>query len=107
MAAVPIAFNVAALEQLAAVADHSGRRRGLLRAGRRTRERSAAAFVRGLPDRLQGAYFLSNGFPECVEMNLGQPAGRMHVVGGSTESVPLTARRFVWNQDYGRLEEGR
>ncbi|HXM44227.1 MAG TPA: hypothetical protein VN924_23525 [Bryobacteraceae bacterium] len=64
-------------------------------------------FVSGLPDRLHGAYFLSNGFPECVEMNSGQPAARVHVAGGSAEAIPSNARRFVWDPETGRLEERR
>jgi hypothetical protein len=64
------------------------------------------AFVRGLPDRLQGVYFLSNGFPECVEMNSGQPAARVHVAGES-ETVPPGARVFRWNREQSRLDEVR
>lgn len=109
MAAVLIAFNVAALEHnlqpwRTTPAAAAAACRAL---GRELAKDPRPAFVSGLPDRLQGAYFLSNGFPECVEMNSGQPAARVHVVGGTSESVPPNARRFVWNQEQGRLEERR
>jgi hypothetical protein len=61
-------------------------------------------FVSGLPDRLDGVYFLSNGFPECVEMNSGQSATRVHVVEAA-QTAPPAARRFVWNRKQARLEE--
>jgi len=64
-------------------------------------------FVSGLPSRLDGVYFLSNGFPECVQMNSGEAAARVHAVGESTDSWPQSARRFVWNPARGRLEEKR
>jgi len=108
MAAALIIFNVAALEHnlrpwrttpVAAAA--------VCRAlGRELAKDPRAAFVGDLPDRLDGVYFLSNGFPECVQMNSGQPAARVHVVGGSA-TVPRDGRRFVWNRSQGRLEESR
>ena len=64
-------------------------------------------FVSGLPDRLEGVYFLSNGFPECVELNSGQAATRVHLVDGPKETVPTAARHFVWNPTQRRLEEER
>ena len=100
MAPVLIAFNLAALE-------HN------LRPWRTTPETAAAVcrvlgqelakdarpvFVSGLPNRLDGAYFLSNGFPECVQMNSGQPAARVHL-------APVAGRRFIWNHEQVRLEE--
>lgn len=109
MATVLIAFNVAALE-------HN------LRPWRTTPSAAAAVcaalgrelandprpvFVSGLPERLQGVYFLSNGFPECVQVNSGQPAARVHLVGAGSQAIPSDGRRFVWNQDEGRLEESR
>jgi hypothetical protein len=107
MAAVLIAFNVAALEHNlrpwrttpAAAAAVCGA------LGRELANDPRPAFVSGLPERLQGVYFLSNGFPECVEMNSGQPAASVHLVGGTAEAVPPVGRRFVWNQGQGRLEE--
>ncbi len=109
MAAALIAFNVAALEHNlgpwrttpAAAAAVCGA------LGRELANDPRPVFVSGLPERRQGVYFLSNGFPECVEMNSGQAAGRVHVVGGSAGAGPITGRRFVWNQEGGRLEERR
>ena len=109
MAAALIAFNVAALEHnlgpwrttpavAAAVCSALGRELA---------NDPRPVFVSGLPDRLQGVYFLSNGFPECVEMNSGQAAARVHLVGGPAGAGPVTERRFVWNQERGRLEERR
>jgi len=104
-AAVLILFNLAALE-------HN------LRPWRTTPETAAAVcrglgselakdprpvFVTGLPDRLDGVYFLFNGFPECVEMNSGQNAARVYAPRGP--AVPAGARRFVWSREARRLEE--
>jgi hypothetical protein len=109
MAAGLVAFNVAALEHNlgpwrttpAVAAAVCG---GL---GRELANDPRPVFVSGLPDRLLGVYFLSNGFPECVEMNSGEAAGRVHLVGGPARAGPVTERRFVWSQERGRLEEGR
>ena len=109
MAAALIAFNMAALEhnlvpwRTTPVAAAAVCRE----LGRELAQDPRPVFVSGLPERLQGVYFLSNGFPECVETNSGEPAARVHVVAGSAESVPPTARRFVWNQEQRRLEERR
>jgi hypothetical protein len=107
MAAALIAFNVAALEHnlrpwrttpaAAATACNA--------LGREMAKDPRPVLVTGLPERLDGVYFLSNGFPGCVEMNSGQPAARVHVVGGTEEAVPSNGRHFVWNQQRGRLEE--
>jgi len=107
MAAVLIAFNVAALEHnLGPWRTAPAAAAAVCRAlGRELAEDPRPAFVSGLPDRLQGAYFLSNGFAECVEMNSGQPAARVHFVSGSLDAAPRNARRFVWNPEQGRLEE--
>jgi len=58
----------------------------------------------GLPDRLDGVYFLGNGFPECVEMNSGQPMRRVYVTGRSPGVPPANARWFVWNAQTGTLQ---
>jgi hypothetical protein len=58
-----------------------------------------------LPDRKDGVYFLGNGFPECVEMNSGQPMGRVFVVGRSPAEPPVHAREFVWDAGPNRVEE--
>lgn len=106
LATMAIVFNIAALE-------HN------LRPWRTTPDAAAAVcralgnelgkdprpvFVSGLPDRLDGVYFLFNGFPECVEMNSGQPAARVHVLDG-TAVAPPGVPQFKWNQGQGRLRE--
>ena len=53
------------------------------------------AIVAGLPQRKNGAVFLANGFPECVEMNAGVAPGRVSMFG---------TPNFVWNAGTGRLE---
>ena len=53
------------------------------------------AIVGGLPQRKNGAVFLANGFPECVEMNGHVPAGRVTVYGRPN---------FNWNPATGRVE---
>jgi len=109
MAAVLIAFNVAALEHnLRPWRTTPAAAAAVCRAlGREMANDPRPVFVSGLPDRLQGVYFLSNGFPECVELNSGQPAARVRVVGGSAEVATPAARSFVWNRERGVLEERR
>jgi hypothetical protein len=63
--------------------------------------------VSDLPDRRDGVYFLGNGFPECVEMNSGQPMGKVYVVGRNPDSPPGNSRWFVWRAGVGGLEERR
>jgi hypothetical protein len=109
MAAALIAFNVAALEHNlspwrstpAAAAEVCGA------LARELANDPRPVYVSGLPERLRGVYFLSNGFPECVEMNSGQPAVRAHVASGPAGAAPGDGRHFVWNQALGRLEERR
>jgi hypothetical protein len=55
--------------------------------------------VRGLPAIRNGAVFLQNGFPQCVEMTAGVPAARIQ----SQASEP-GVREFVWSEQHGRLE---
>jgi hypothetical protein len=55
--------------------------------------------VRGLPSIRNGAVFLQNGFPQCVEMNTGVPADRIQ----SQASEP-GVREFIWSDAHGRLE---
>lgn len=108
MAAVLIAFNVAALEHnlrpwravpaAAAAACHT--------LGSEMAKDPRPVFISGLPERSQGTYFLTNGFPECVEMSSGQAAARVHVVNGNSDA-PAGTRRFVWNPRQDRLEELR
>ncbi len=107
-AAVLILFNVAALEHnlgpwRATPAAASAVCHDL---GTELARDPRPVFVGGLPDRLRGVYFLSNGFPECVEMNSGQHAARVHVAGES-ETVSPGARVFRWNRERSRLDEVR
>ena len=109
MAGALIAFNVAALEHnlgpwRSTPAAAAAECRAL---GRELAKDPRPVFVSGLPERLQGVYFLSNGLPECVEMNSGQPAARVHLADAPSVAGPSGARRFVWNQERGRLEERR
>jgi hypothetical protein len=67
--------------------------------GRRIAGSSEPVAVQGLPMIRNGAVFLQNGFPQCVEMNTGVPAARiqMHSVAG--------AKQFFWNEAHGRIEQ--
>ena len=109
MAGVLIAFNVAALQHnLRPWRTTPAAAAAVCRAmGHELANDPRPAFVSGVPERLDGVYYLSNGFPECVEMNSGQSAARVHLARGSSDAVPLDARRFVWNHGQGRLEERR
>lgn len=71
--------------------------------GKVAAETQGPVVVRGLPAVRMGTVFLNNGFPQCVEMNAGVPAGRIQVGGpGAAESE---AHAFVWNEADGRIEE--
>jgi len=61
---------------------------------------SGPVVVRGLPATRNGAVFLQNGFPQCVELNTGVPAWRIQV---NDSQVP-GARKFHWNQASGHIE---
>jgi hypothetical protein len=63
---------------------------------------SGPVVVRGLPAIRNGAVFLQNGFPECVEMNTGVLASRIHV--GDSEMMKAGAKEFRWNETTGRIE---
>jgi hypothetical protein len=58
--------------------------------------------VRGLPAIRNGAVFLQNGFPECVEMNSGVPAWRIQVPGQGL--MEQGAKEFVWHGPEEKLE---
>jgi hypothetical protein len=109
LATALIAFNVTALEHnLLPWRTTPAAAATVCRAlGRELANDPRPVFVSGLPDRMEGVYFLSNGFPECVEMNSGEPAARVRVASGSAEPAPPGARRFVWNHEKGGLEERR
>lgn len=101
-AAVLIGFNVAALQHnLKPWRTTPEAAAAVCRAlGREMAHDPRPVWVSGLPDRRQGVYFLSNGFPECVEMNSGQPAGRVHL-----GDAPPAARQFVWDAQQDGLRE--
>jgi hypothetical protein len=61
---------------------------------------SGPVVVTGLPATRNGNVFLQNGFRQCVELNSGVPAGRIHV---NDSEVP-GAREFHWNKTTGRIE---
>jgi len=63
------------------------------------------ALVYGLPIRRDGAYFLANGFPACVEFNSGQSQARVHLAGDWEPASGQAYREFVWNDHSGALEE--
>jgi hypothetical protein len=68
---------------------------------------SGRVVVRGLPAIRNGAVFLQNGFPQCVEMNTGVPAERIQMQDLGQEPG---VREFVWSEAHGRIEsviEGR
>jgi hypothetical protein len=62
---------------------------------------SGRVVVRGLPAIRNGAVFLQNGFPQCVEMNTGVPAERIQLQDLGRESG---VREFVWSEAHGRIE---
>jgi hypothetical protein len=107
MAAALLFFNSAALEHnLAPWRTVPLRAAAVCRTfGAQIANDSQPAVIRGLPDREDGVYFLDNGFPECVEMNSGQPMGRVYVVGRSGGDPPAHARQFVWDPRAGGLNE--
>jgi dolichyl-phosphate-mannose-protein mannosyltransferase len=62
-------------------------------------------FVRGLPYKLSGVYFLANGFPQCVLFHSGQEPGRIHFEPLEQPSANENVRRFAWNEQSLKLEE--
>jgi hypothetical protein len=56
--------------------------------------------VRGLPAIRNGAVFLQNGFPQCVEMNTGVPAARIQ-----SQAPKPGVREYIWSEALGRMEE--
>lgn len=66
--------------------------------GRAIADGQEPAVVSGLPATRNGAVFLQNGFPQCMEMNTGVPASRIQ------EHAEPGAREFVWNEATGRIE---
>ena len=102
MAAVLIAFNIAALQHnLKPWRTTPAAAAAVCRAlGRELESDPRPVSVSGLPYKRDGVFFLLNGFPECVEMNSGQPASRVRV-------LQQGARLFVWNAERGALEERR
>jgi len=103
-----VAFNVAALEHnlgpWRATPAAAAAACGAL--GREMAHDPRPVFVRDVPERRLGVYFLANGFPQCVELNSGQPAGRVHLAG-QADRVPTAARLFIWNPERGAFEEKR
>jgi hypothetical protein len=61
---------------------------------------SGRVVVLGLPAIRNGAVFLQNGFPQCVEMNTGVAADRIQ-----SQSSEPGVREFVWSEAHGRMEE--
>lgn len=61
--------------------------------------------VRGLPDTHDGAVFLHNGFPQCVEMNSGFPASRILLREPWDPHPAWAAKEYVWNDAHQRFEE--
>ncbi len=55
--------------------------------------------VRDLPATREGVFFLYRGFPQCVELNSGQPMARVRTEGDG--------RVFVWSDAAGSLVEVR
>jgi len=60
---------------------------------------SGRVVVRGLPAIRNGAVFLQNGFPQCVEMNTGVPASRIQA-----QAPEPGVREFSWSEAHGRIE---
>lgn len=70
--------------------------------GREIAGASGAAVVHELPATRNGAVFLHNGFPQCVELNSGVPAWRIQVMDSADPGGG--AMEFRWNETAERLE---
>jgi hypothetical protein len=68
--------------------------------GRKIAATSGPVVVSGLPATRNGNVFLQNGFPQCVELNSGVPAGRIQL---NDSEVP-DAKEFHWNKASDRIE---
>ncbi len=63
---------------------------------------SGPVIVRGLPSIRDGAVFLQNGFPQCVELNTGVPAWRIQV--DDSDATKPGVAEFHWNKVNNRIE---
>jgi hypothetical protein len=68
--------------------------------GREIAGTSEPVVVDGLPATRNGNVFLHNGFPQCIELNSGVPAGRIQ----ANDSEVPAAREFHWNKATARIE---
>lgn len=53
--------------------------------------------VYDVPYKQSGVYFLSNGFPQCVQQNSGVPASRILVANGDLNTVRPGSQVYVWD----------
>lgn len=68
--------------------------------GQRIAGTNDTVLVRGLPSTRNGAVFLRNGFPQCVEMNSGVPGWRIEV---SEADAKPGQRVFRWDESSARM----
>jgi hypothetical protein len=66
--------------------------------GREIANEPGTVIVAGVPSMYRGVYFLSHGFPACVEQNSGVPASRIQVAEGGVKTPPQ-APLFHWNEN--------
>jgi hypothetical protein len=105
LASLLVLLNVAILEHnLAAWNDTTNLAKTVcISFGRSLAGTADTVWVEGLPSRRMGVVFLANGFPQCVAMNSGVPAGRIQIARYGQQR-PAEARVFSWNDSNSRME---
>jgi hypothetical protein len=78
-------------------------RSACLALGRQAPPDASLIVVGGLPPTNRGVVFLANGFPLCVQMNTGIPAGRIQIQGPSQRPAPGA---FIWDDNRGFVTAG-
>ncbi len=107
MAACVIFFNLACLERnigiWTSVAEAA--RSACQTFGQQIEQLPGRVEVSNLPTKYRGVFFLSDAFPDCVEMNSGVRSDRVIVTDGSGPVKNGAAHRFAWNPKTFRFEE--
>jgi hypothetical protein len=101
--AVVLCFNLACLESNITIWTQvaEAARSACQTFGRQIANVPGSVRVINVPTKYRGVYFLTNGFPNCVEMNSGVSASRILTAGED----PAIAHTYRWNEAARRFDE--
>jgi hypothetical protein len=74
-----------------------------LEAGRMLKADPEPTLVSGLPQKRQGVYFLSGGFPDCVAINSGERIGQIEVAAQPDQRELPGHRSLAWDDARSEL----